>query len=130
MIYKCFYPNELFSSNLYLNHHLMKWSHVLLLQQTEVIPFKFNILLKCTYSFFGFCFCFFFFFCAALHSMRDPSSPTRDRTCVPLHWKHRVLTTGPPGKSLHVPILDHKKHVQIFLREKYKFFYLQPLRKA
>ena len=25
------------------------------------------------------------------------SSPTRDRTCYPLHWKHGVLTTGPLG---------------------------------
>ena len=28
------------------------------------------------------------------------TSPTRDQTCAPLHWKHGVLTTGPPGKSL------------------------------
>ena len=27
------------------------------------------------------------------------SSPTRYRTCAALHWKHRVLTTGPPGRS-------------------------------
>ena len=32
----------------------------------------------------------------------DPSSPTRDRTHAPLHWKHRVLTTGPLGKSPRV----------------------------
>ena len=24
---------------------------------------------------------------------------------MPLHWKHRVLTTGPPGKSLHTFLL-------------------------
>ena len=27
------------------------------------------------------------------------SSPTRDRACCALHWKHGVLTTGLPGKS-------------------------------
>ena len=30
----------------------------------------------------------------------DLSSLTRDQTCCPLHWKQRILTTGPPGKSL------------------------------
>ena len=32
--------------------------------------------------------------------MRYLSSPTRDRTRTPLQWKHRVLATGLPGKSL------------------------------
>ena len=32
--------------------------------------------------------------------MRDLSSPTRDRTHVPLQWKLGVLTTGLPGNSL------------------------------
>ena len=32
--------------------------------------------------------------------MWDLSSPTRDWTHTSLHWKRRVLTTGPPGKSL------------------------------
>ena len=35
----------------------------------------------------------------AAHSMQDLSSQIRDQTCVPLHWKFRVLTTRPPGKS-------------------------------
>ena len=39
------------------------------------------------------------FFLAALRNMRDLGSLTRDRTCAPLQWKHRVLNTGPPGKS-------------------------------
>ena len=43
---------------------------------------------------------FIYLFLATLRGMRDLSSPTRDRTCCPLHWKHGVLTTGPPGKSL------------------------------
>ena len=30
----------------------------------------------------------------------DLSSPTRDQNPRPLHWKSRVLTTGPPGKFL------------------------------
>ena len=38
--------------------------------------------------------CLFFFFW--LYHMQDLSSPTRDWT---LHWKHRVLTTGPPENS-------------------------------
>ena len=33
------------------------------------------------------------------HSMWDPSSPNRDRTCVP-YIRRQFLTTGPPGKSL------------------------------
>ena len=36
---------------------------------------------------------------AAWHSVWDLSSPTRDGTHAP-HWKHGVLTPGPPGKSL------------------------------
>ena len=32
-------------------------------------------------------------------SLWDLSYPTRDRTHPFLHWKPRVLTTGPPGKS-------------------------------
>ena len=39
--------------------------------------------------------------------MRDPhlwhvgsSSLTRDQTWAPLHWKHGVLATGLPGKSV------------------------------
>ena len=43
--------------------------------------------------------CCFFFFCHAVH-MQDLSSPTRDRTWIPLHGMHVVLTTGPPGMSL------------------------------
>ena len=38
-------------------------------------------------------------FLAALPGMWDLHSPTRDRTPHLLHWKHRVLTTGLPGKS-------------------------------
>ena len=46
-----------------------------------------------------FLFCFLFFSPLAVpHSMWDLSSLTRDRTCTPLKWKHRVLTTGPPGE--------------------------------
>ena len=32
-------------------------------------------------------------------SIWDLSSPIRVWTYAPLQWKHRVLTTGPPGKS-------------------------------
>ena len=35
----------------------------------------------------------------ALLSMWCLGSFVRDRTC-PLHWKHRVLSTGPPGTAL------------------------------
>ena len=38
---------------------------------------------------------FFFFW---LHSLWDPSSPSRDRTNMPAK-KHKVFTTGLPGKS-------------------------------
>ena len=33
---------------------------------------------------------------AAPHSTCDVSSQNRVRTCAPLRWKHRVITTGPP----------------------------------
>ena len=35
----------------------------------------------------------------------DPSSPTRDQTCASQHWKCRVLTAGPPRKSLEDKLL-------------------------
>ena len=40
----------------------------------------------------------FFFF--SPHTPRHAGSyfPTRDRTCAPLQWESRVLTTTPPGK--------------------------------
>ena len=41
--------------------------------------------------------CFFFF---SSHAKWDLSSPTREWTLCPLHWKCRVLTTAPPRKSL------------------------------
>ena len=34
-----------------------------------------------------------------LHRLWDLSSPTRDQTFSPLHWKPGVLTMGLPGKS-------------------------------
>ena len=40
-----------------------------------------------------------FIFLAMLHCMWDLSSLTRDRICTPLHWKLRILTTGPPGST-------------------------------
>ena len=45
-------------------------------------------------------FFFFNFFLAMLRSLQDLSSLTRNQTHAPLQWKHRVLTTGLPGKSL------------------------------
>ena len=42
----------------------------------------------------------FFFFLSPPNGMWDLSYLTRDRTCSPLQWKCRVLTTGPLGKSL------------------------------
>ena len=47
-----------------------------------------------------FCFVFFFFF-ASLHSLWNLSFPTRDQTQAQ-QWKHRVITTGPPGNSLSI----------------------------
>ena len=40
---------------------------------------------------------FFFFFFFLLHGMQDLLWP-RTEPMTP-HWEHRVLTTGPPGKS-------------------------------
>ena len=41
----------------------------------------------------------FFFFLAALYDMWEFSSSARELNPCPLQWKHRILTTGPPGKS-------------------------------
>ena len=38
------------------------------------------------------------------HSLRDLSSPDQGSNPCPLQWKHRVLTTGPPGKSRKSPV--------------------------
>ena len=46
-------------------------------------------------SFFNF---YFQIFLAMPHGMWDLGSPTGVWTHTPLHWKHRVLTTGPPEK--------------------------------
>ena len=51
---------------------------------------------------------FFLYFLAMSQGIWDLSSLTRDQTCNPLHWKHRVLTTGLPGKSLN-PFLSSFK---------------------
>ena len=40
-----------------------------------------------------------FFFLMRLLGLQDLSSPTRDRTHVPLGWLSRILTTGPLGNS-------------------------------
>ena len=40
-----------------------------------------------------------FIFLVMLCGMWDLSSPTRDQTCA-LQWKHKVLTTGPPGSPI------------------------------
>ena len=59
---------------------------------------------------------FFFFFLAVPRGLWGLSSPTRDQTRAPLQWKHGVLTTGPPGKSLNilktgiVSYLTHPSH--------------------
>ena len=50
----------------------------------------------------GFIFFCFYLFCillAVLWNLRDLNSPARDGSPCPLHWKYRVLTTGPPGTS-------------------------------
>ena len=39
--------------------------------------------------------------------MWDLSSPTRGSNPHPLHWKHRVLTAGPPG-STSTPLFKEK----------------------
>lgn len=39
-----------------------------------------------------------FFFCPTAQHVGS-SSPTRTGTPCPLHWKHGLLITGPPGKS-------------------------------
>ena len=43
-----------------------------------------------------------FYFLALPQGMWDPSSLSRK---FPLNWKHRVLSTGPPGNAHHVMLL-------------------------
>ena len=46
--------------------------------------------------------------------MWDLSSPARDWTCTPLHWKHRLLTTGPSGKFPRTAFLM-QQHIPLVL---------------
>ena len=64
---------------------------------TDSRMFYYYWFLNCEFIFSGDSFIFKFIL-AKQHS--DLSSLTRDRTLCPLHWEHRVLTVGPPGKSL------------------------------
>ena len=66
---------------------------------------------------------FFFFFLATLHSIGN--FPDQGWNPCPLPWKHRILTTGPPGKSLEEHIfackyrdLKHFLHLKIDLLTK------------
>ena len=44
--------------------------------------------------------CFLFFFLVKPHLWHEESwFPNQGSNLCPLHWKHGVLTTGPPGKS-------------------------------
>ena len=63
-----------------------------------------------------------FSFSAMLCWMWNISSLTKDWTCLPLHWKHGVLTTDLLGKSYN------KSHIwQIFLMILYVSFHLKTL---
>ena len=42
---------------------------------------------------------YFFNLLAMPRAMWDLSSPDQGWNLSPLHWKHEVLTTGPPGKA-------------------------------
>ena len=42
----------------------------------------------------------FFFFLTMPQGMQGLNSPTKRSNLCPLHWKGRILTTGPPGTSL------------------------------
>ena len=37
----------------------------------------------------------------------DPSSEIRDQIQASLHWKHGILTTGPPRKSLQMDLNEN-----------------------
>ena len=53
-------------------------------------------------------------FLATLCGMTDLSSPIRGRTYAPLQWKYRVLTSGPPGKSLTHHFKSKKPYVLFY----------------
>lgn len=42
-------------------------------------------------------FYFYFFGCAAYHV--ESQFPNQESSLYPVHWKHKILTTGQPGKS-------------------------------
>ena len=48
-------------------------------------------------------FIFFFWFLWQWHV--GSQFPDQESNLQPLHWQHRVLTTGPPGKSLRASVL-------------------------
>ena len=57
----------------------------------------------------------FIFYLSEPHGMRDRNSLTRGQNPCPLQWKHRVLTTGQPGKSpIHLSnnFSNHTFHFQ------------------
>ena len=67
---------------------------------------------------FALCICksvsFFFFNFLAAWRVRSYFSNQGSNPC-PLHWKHRVLTTGPPGKSLFPFFLFVYKFIYLFI---------------
>ena len=40
--------------------------------------------------------------------------PDQDRTLGPLHWEHRVLAIGPPGKPLSLAGLRLRELISVF----------------
>ena len=86
--------------------------------QLNTLPdsvFKINILIFCLPWIFALILCDFFFYCTQFQSQHTRSLVKACRLLLvacriqlsdqrlkpgPLHWECRVLTTGPPGKSL------------------------------
>ena len=67
-------------------------------------PSTFSFFLKksslCYTAIFFACLFYLLYFLAIPQGMWDLSSLTRDWSCIPLHWKGRVLNIGLPGKPL------------------------------
>ena len=57
-----------------------------------------------------------FFFLAKPWSIWDLSSLTRGWTLPPVCWEHRVLTTGPPGKSLKLELYNYNTYSGVQLQ--------------
>ena len=71
---------------------------------TSSFSFYFFVCMSLPFLFVSFLFIYLFLFIYFFAAPLSPwYFPDQGSNLCPLHWKHRVLTTGPPGKSWPLP---------------------------